>query len=165
MDGEDQDPVIATRLPELLVALFLAAIGTMVVADSVWGGRGGDDAGPLAGSFPFYIGLGLLGAGLWTAVTQLRQWKAVRTFSTRSEAKQVLAVLWPMVIYVAAIKLLGIYLASALLIGWFMARHGAHGWPMRIGVSVGVPLLFFAVFERWFLVPLAKGPSEALLGF
>jgi putative tricarboxylic transport membrane protein len=32
-------------------------------------------------------------------------------------------------------------------------------------VALGVPLFFFLVFERWFLVPLPKGPLEALLGF
>jgi putative tricarboxylic transport membrane protein len=31
-------------------------------------------------------------------------------------------------------------------------------------VAVGVPLFFLLVFERWFLVPLPKGPLEALLG-
>jgi hypothetical protein len=31
-------------------------------------------------------------------------------------------------------------------------------------VSVGVPLFFYLVFERWFLVPLPKGPLEALVG-
>jgi putative tricarboxylic transport membrane protein len=32
-------------------------------------------------------------------------------------------------------------------------------------VAIGVPLAFFVVFERWFLVPLPKGPIEAALGF
>jgi len=32
-------------------------------------------------------------------------------------------------------------------------------------VAIGVPLVFFLVFERWFLVPLPKGPIEQLLGF
>jgi hypothetical protein len=31
-------------------------------------------------------------------------------------------------------------------------------------VAVGVPLFFFLVFERWFLVALPKGPVEAWLG-
>jgi hypothetical protein len=31
-------------------------------------------------------------------------------------------------------------------------------------VSVAVPVAFFLVFERWFLVPLPKGPLENLLG-
>jgi len=89
----------------------------------------------------------------------------VKVFATRSEARQVLTVLWPMVVYVALIKFTGIYVASAILIGFFMARHGDHR-PVTTGaVSIGVPLAFFLVFERWFLVPLPKGPLEALLGF
>jgi hypothetical protein len=35
----------------------------------------------------------------------------------------------------------------------------------RLAVALGVPLVFFFVFERWFVVPLPKGPLEALLGF
>jgi hypothetical protein len=59
---------------------------------------------------------------------------------------------------------LGIYLPSALLIGYFMKRYGGYRWPALVGVSVAVPLVFFAIFERWFLVPLPKGPVEHLLG-
>jgi len=70
-----------------------------------------------------------------------------------------------MIIYVVAISFLGIYVASIFLIGYFMRRHGKYGWIATIAVSVGVPLIFFIVFERWFLVPLAKGPLEQLLGF
>jgi hypothetical protein len=32
-------------------------------------------------------------------------------------------------------------------------------------VAIGIPLITFFVFERWFLVPLPKGPVEAWLGF
>ena len=34
-----------------------------------------------------------------------------------------------------------------------------------LAVSVCVPLVLFMMFERWFLVPLPKGPLEAWLGF
>ena len=59
---------------------------------------------------------------------------------------------------------LGIYLSSALLIGYFMVRYGKYRWAITLPVAIGVPLLFFLVFERWFLVPLAKGPLERLMG-
>ena len=32
-------------------------------------------------------------------------------------------------------------------------------------ILLGVPLAVFLIFERWFLVPLPKGPIEHLLGF
>jgi putative tricarboxylic transport membrane protein len=60
---------------------------------------------------------------------------------------------------------MGLYVASLALIGYFMKRHGRYGWALTAAVSIGVPLVAFLVFERWFLVPLPKGPLEAALGF
>lgn len=158
-------PPVATRWPELGVALLLAAIALLVIGDSLRIGAGWADDGPRAGYFPFYIGLALLGSSLWIAAVQLRAWRVVKVFATRTEARQVLTVLWPMAVYVALVKFIGIYVASALLIGFFMVRHGEHRHGTTAAVAIGVPLVFFVVFERWFLVPLPKGPLEALLGF
>ena len=47
----------------------------------------------------------------------------------------------------------------------FSAFKGNFGWLTSVSVSVAVPIVFFLVFERWFLVPLPKGPLEQLLGF
>jgi hypothetical protein len=58
-----------------------------------------------------------------------------------------------------------IYVSSALLIAYFMVRYGKNKPWLTALVSLGVPLLLFAVFERWFLVLLPKGPLEQLLGF
>ena len=77
----------------------------------------------------------------------------------------VFAMLVPMTVYVLAMVWLGIYLPSALLIGYFMRRYGKFGWLSTSSVSIAVPLAFFIVFERWFLVPLPKGPIETWLGF
>ena len=54
---------------------------------------------------------------------------------------------------------------SALLIAAFMRWLGHYGWGMVAAVAVGVPVATFLVFEKWFLVPLPKGPIEAYLGF
>ena len=55
--------------------------------------------------------------------------------------------------------------ASALLIATFMIWLGKYRWIVAIPAAIGVPIFFFATFERWFLVPLPKGPIERLLGF
>ena len=159
------DRPVATRWPEIATAGVLALIAVLVIVDSLRVGAGWADDGPRAGYFPFYIGLSLLAASAWTLVTQLRSWSQVHVFATRAELGRVLTVLWPLVVYVVLIKLLGIYVASAVLIAFFMARHGRHRWFTTAGVALGVPLAFFLVFERWFVVPLPKGPLEALLGF
>lgn len=166
--GADDGPALAERGPEIAVGLFLALIGGIVVADSVRVGTGWGDDGPRSGYFPFYIGCLLLGASLWTVGRELlrgRRRGRAAVFATHAQLRLVGAVAWPMAAHVALILPLGIYVASALLIGWFMRHHGRYGWGRVATVSAAVPLVFFAVFERWFLVPLPKGPLERLLGF
>jgi putative tricarboxylic transport membrane protein len=88
----------------------------------------------------------------------------VEDFAERAQVKSVLSILLPMTVYVVGVWLLGIYVASLLLIAFFMIVHGKHGAALTAAVAVGVPVFFYAVFERWFLVPLPKGPLEALIG-
>jgi len=162
-DGDDKQ--IGTRWPELGVAAFLMALAVLVIVDSLRVGTGWADDGPRSGYFPFYIGSLLLLSSGWILVSQLMRWSRDRAvFAEAPQLVLVLAVLWPMCVYVALIFPLGIYLPSAVLIGYFMKRYGGYRWPAIIAVSIAVPLVFFAVFERWFLVPLPKGSIERLLG-
>ena len=156
---------VGVRWPELLVALGFMAVAAVVMFDSGRVGAGWADDGPQSGYFPFYIGLAMFAAGAWTAWAQLARWRRFELFAERAQIRSVLTVLWPMAVYVALIPAAGIYLASTALIAFFMVRHGHHRLPLTAAVAVGVPLTFFVVFERWFLVPLPKGPIEALLGF
>lgn len=157
---------LRTRSPELGVAAFLLLIAVLVITDSLRVGIGWADDGPRSGYFPFYIGLLLLGASGWVLVSTLLKWRTLTgEFASGEQLRTVAAMLVPMVVYVGGIWLLGIYLSSVVLIGYFMRRYGRFGWPATAAVSVGVPLVFFLVFERWFLVPLPKGPIERLLGF
>ena len=156
---------VKTRWPELAVSGFLLILGGMVVGDSLRVGIGWAEDGPRSGYFPFYIGLILLASSGTVFVKQLLRWQRDdEVFAGREQIRLVIAVLVPMVLYVGAIFLLGIYVSSAVLIGYFMVRYGKYRWAITLPVAIGVPLVFFLVFERWFLVPLAKGPLERLLG-
>lgn len=167
MSTEDNDdgPAMAQRGPELVTALILCGLGLLVITDSLRVGIGWADDGPRSGYFPFYIGMLLLASSGWTVVTTLLRWRSdTGTFAAHSQLALVIAVAVPMVVHVVLIYFIGLYVASALLIAWFMVRHGRYRWPATLAVSVGVPVACFAVFERWFLVPLPKGPLEQLIG-
>lgn len=166
MSDSSKNPTdaVGVRWPELIVAMILAALAVLIIADSLRVGTGWADDGPRSGYFPFYIGWSLLLSSAWIALQQLRRWRVNPQFAERSQLRLVLAVLWPSVVYVALIKWLGIYVASAMLISFFMMRHGKHSVPLTAAVAIGVPLSFLLVFERWFLVPLPKGPLETWLG-
>lgn len=158
-------PAAAVRGPELVVAGLLMIFAVGVIIDSIRVGTGWGDDGPRAGYFPFYIGLILLGASGFVFVSTLLRWKALtKTFVMRSEFAGVWAVLWPSVVYVSLMPVTGLYVASTLLIAYFMRRHGRYGWPATLAVAVGVSVIFYLVFERWFLVPLPKGPLENAVG-
>lgn len=162
--------------PELGVAGFLMLLGSLVVFDSLRMGAGWADDGPQSGYFPFYIGAMLLASSGFVFIKAVAAWMSarnagqadalsLRTFVGRDELQLVMAMLVPATLYVVAMGFVGLYLSSIVLIAWFMRRHGRFGWLPSGGVALGVPATVFVVFERWFLVPLPKGPIEALLGF
>jgi len=165
-DRQETPSRIMIWMADVAVALLFAVIGVIVAVDSWRIGPGWGDDGPEAGMFPFYVGLMLVAAGLFTAVRSLRE--AIhfpKPFATREELRRVFDVLLPTAVYIALVFAIGIYFASAVFIGWFMFRHGRFGAALTLPIALGVPFFFFMLFERWFLVPLPKGPIERMLGF
>jgi putative tricarboxylic transport membrane protein len=161
----DERVAFSYRTAELAVAAFFFLLGAIVIADSARLGAKWAADGPQAGYFPFYLGVLVC---LSSAVT------FVRGLSIRGEKnvgfvkvgqlKLVLSVLIPSVVYVALVGWLGIYVPSMLFVALFMRWLGKYEWWKVALVSIGNSVVFFLIFEVWFLVPLPKGPLEALLG-
>jgi|SRR5512132_689038 hypothetical protein len=158
---------IATRWMELAVALLFAIVGAIVIVDSIRVGITWAADGPRAGYFPFYIGCLLAFTGVWVAAETLLRWKRLEgdTFVTRERLKPVFLMLLPTIAFVVLVGWLGIYVAAFIYVGAFMLWQGKYGWLPTLAVAAGLPLVLFAVFELWFLVPLPKGPVERLLGY
>lgn len=157
---------ISTKAVEMAVSAIMFGLGLVVIFDSRRVGYGWADDGPQAGYFPFYIGLILCAASAWTLLRAAFSKRAAGgVFVSRKKLRLVLSVFFPSLIYVIAIYFIGIYVASALFIGAFMYWHGRFPWIKIIPVSLIVPVSMFVLFELWFLVPLPKGPLEALMGY
>ena len=153
------------RTVELALAAFMALFALVVIGGSMQVGFQWAFDGPQAGFFPFYIGLFILGASIvnfWHSWTEIPR---DQVFASWGQLTQVMSVVIPSAIYVVLVPWIGMYVSSMLLIGVFMKWLGRYGWPMVLLVAVGVPVITFVVFERWFLVPLPKGPVEEWLGF
>lgn len=147
----------------LTVAMMVFA--GIVIYGSLKAGIGWGDEGPKAGFFPFYVGLVILGSSIFNLVQVRMQQTQGDLFAQWGQLRQVLAVVIPAAVYVAVMPWTGIYVASAVLIGFFMRRIGNYGWHYILPISIGIPVTFLLIFERWFLVPLPKGPIEYWLGF
>ncbi len=171
-DQISEKSAASVRVVDMVTAGIIFLFGLVVVWDSYrLGSKWGSD-GPEAGYFPFYIGAILCVASLINFYAALREKKIEdggKSFVSRTSFKLVLSVVLPTIVYVAAIggepiPGLGIYVASAIFIGVFMLWLGKYGWGKTLGVSIGVPVVFFVMFEIWFTMPLPKGPLEAMLG-
>jgi len=153
------------RSVEIGVALASAAVGAIAIYGSLQVGIGWGAEGPKAGFFPFYVGLAILVSAAVNLVSTLRAPDGGELFSEWSHLRKVVAVVIPTAIYVALIPFIGIYVSSALLIAAFMLTIGRYSVWFTLPVAIGVPLATFLMFEKWFLVPLPKGPLESWFGF
>jgi putative tricarboxylic transport membrane protein len=156
---------LTQRSVEIAVALSIAAFALIVITGSIQVGVGWGAEGPKPGFFPFYVALIILASSAINLTEVLAAPRANRLFAEWGHLLKVISLLVPTAIYVAVIPWSGIYLASALLIAVFMKWLGYYGWGMVAAVAIGVPLVTFVIFEKWFLVALPKGPIEEYLGF
>ena len=169
MEAPEENSAASVKMVDAITAIVIFLLGVIVIWDS-WrlGARWGSD-GPEAGYFPFYIGLILCIASMVNFFAALKD-KSGDSFVSTASLRMIMSVMIPTLIYVGLIggvgpvPALGIYVASAIFIALFMKWLGKYAWPMTLGVSVAVPVVFFLLFEVWFKVPLPKGPLDAALG-
>ena len=145
------------------VTLLIALFGVIVIVGSVKAGINWGAEGPRAGFFPFYIGIFIVAASainLWNGLHD----RSKGLFAEWGQLRQVMSVVVPTAIYVGAMPFTGLYVASIVFIGWFMRWLGKYNWLTVAAVALGMPIVTYFIFERWFLVPLPKGPIEEWLG-
>jgi hypothetical protein len=152
------------RTADLTTALILIAGGALVIWDSLRLGIGWGSDGPQSGFFPFWLAVLLIAACLAIAV-QARRRASDRPFVTREQLRPVLTTLLPSAGFVVLTQFVGLYVATMLFMGFYMRWIGRYAWAPVVTISVLFPLIIFVIFEKWFLVPMPKGPLEAWLGY
>jgi hypothetical protein len=157
-------PVRSMRVADVVTASLLMAVGWLVLVAAVRMGIGWGSSGPESGFVPFWLATVLICSTAVIVVRALRR-ASEKRFVTREQLACVLKVLVPAAVMILLIPLAGLYVAAALYMAFFMRVGGRHSWAFSIAVPLAFSLLVFVVFERWFLVPLPKGPLETWLGY
>ncbi len=160
---QSRNPGPTHKAVEAGVTTVIGLLGAVVVYGSIKAGINWGAEGPKAGFFPFYIGLFIIISSLINLFNTLRE-EDGPLFAEWGQLRQVFSVIIPTGIYVAALPFIGLYLASMIFIAWFMRWLGKYNWPIIAAISLGMPVVTYLIFERWFLVPLPKGPIEEWLG-
>src|SRR4029079_17413032 len=152
------------RLFENIVARLTVAFGALVLLGSLQVGIGWGSEGPQSGFLPFYVSLFIIGASLINLL-QVNGGGAKRgAFSSWEQLRRVMSVVVPAVGYVAFVPYLGMYVSSALLIAVFMTWLGGYRTWGPLPIRIAIPIIAYVVFERYFQIPLPKGPLESCLG-
>jgi putative tricarboxylic transport membrane protein len=168
--------LVSNKAMEIVVALLLLGGSAIVISDTIRIGFGWQEGlGPAPGYFPFWIAVILGFSSLINLVATVVRPGEAETFVSVRSFGRVLAVLVPSFVYAALIggislgpvtvPGMGIYVSSAIFICFFTLAIGRLSVLKSVLVSIFVPVVLFFMFEKWFLVPLPKGPLEALLGY
>jgi hypothetical protein len=152
------------RQVEIGVVIATALFGVVVIIGSLQVGIDWGVEGPKAGFFPFYVGVVILISSAVNLIRTFADTKPDWVFASWSQLRSVMSVLLPTAVYVGALPYLGIYITSMILIGSFMKYLGRYSWLVTLAISIGTPVVIYLTFEKWFLVPLPKGPIEDWLG-
>jgi hypothetical protein len=152
------------RTADLVTAGVLFLLAGVVLVDAIRLGFWWGSDGPQSGFLPFWLAVTAMAACAAIAARAVRRPQDT-PFLTAQQALPVLKVLGPAAGLVLATQVIGLYVSSAVYIGLYMRWIGNHRWGTVLALSLGIPLVTFVIFERWFLVPLPKGPLEAWLGY
>ena len=162
--AKERAPVRSWRATDFAVATLLLAVGGLFLVSSIRMGIGWGSDGPEGGFVPFWLSTAMIlsCAGI---VAQAVRRTSEKAFATREQLGRVLQVLLPAAAMVLLTELLGLYVATALYMAFSMRWGGRHSWVFSIALPVAICVATFIVFEKWFLVPMPKGPLEAWLGY
>jgi len=152
------------RAAEFVTASLLILLGGVVLFDAVRIGFGWGPDGPRSGFFPFWLAL-IMVVVCGVILVQAALGHRGKSFVSREQFSLVLKVLWPAIAAVALMHFVGLYVASALYMAFYMRWVGRHSWLAVVVIALGIPIGSFLVFEKWFLVPMPKGPLEQWLGY
>jgi hypothetical protein len=162
-EGEAGGAGPAQRSVEIGVAVATALLGLIVILGSLEVGVGWGAEGPKSGFFPFYLGIIIIGASAINLLEAARGPHDKR-FADWGQLRQVVAIVIPTAFYVTVIPWAGIYVSSLLLIAVFMMWLGSYRPLPAIGLATIIIVATYLTFEKWFMVPLPKGPLEDWLG-
>jgi putative tricarboxylic transport membrane protein len=137
----DSPAVTSNRVVDVVVSLLLLALAATLGYDNWLTGIGWDSTGPQAGYFPFYLSV------------------------TRAQARRVMAVFVPTLLFCLVTQFLGLYVASFLLIAGFMRLVGKIALWKSLLTALVFTAAMFVTFDIAFDVIMPKGPLEAAFGY
>jgi hypothetical protein len=123
-------------------------------------GSGWGADGPQAGFFPFLMAI-LMVVGCLVVIRQAIKGtssvKGEKSFVLPGGFRPVLTVFLPAIGMILLTEVIGLYLAAMVYLAGYIRLVGEYRWRTVLLVSIPVPLAFYWVFEKIFLIPMPMG--------
>ena len=162
----DSPAITSTRAVDVVVSLLLFALAVTLGYDNWRTGAGWESTGPQPGYFPFYLSVILGGGSLYGLIAAFVAHRAAsESFVTRAQARRVMAVFVPTLLFCLVMQFLGLYVASFLLIVGFMRLVGKIALWKSLLTAFLFTAIMFVTFDIAFDVIMPKGPLEAAFGY
>jgi hypothetical protein len=149
-----------TKTADIIVAGLLMGIGILVAFDSLRLGSGWGLEGPRPGFFPFLMSLLVLGGCILIirqAVTGKSSVKGGKPFVPPGGLMPVLTVALPALGMVIVTEIIGLYIAAMIYLVGYIRWVGGFRWRTVLLVSIPIPLIFYWLFDKIFLIPMPMG--------
>jgi hypothetical protein len=155
--------MVSRRSLETATAFLTGAFGAAVAISSRDNGIGWSAAGVDAGTFPFIVGLIILGGSVFNLV---KGWPRNDYAVLRpSELRRLGLLFIPAVIYVGVIPLTGIVLASAFYVFAALAWQKQGALVLSGVAAAATAAALYLIFELTFQISLPRGVLGTALGF
>lgn len=163
---EDDSPsVVSSGTIEIFVCVLLLALAATLGHDNWRTGAAWDATGPKPGYFPFYLCVILGGGCIYGPIAALvARRTASETFVTRAQARRVMAVFVPTLLFCLVTQFLGLYVASFLRIAGFMRLVGRIALWKSLFTALVFTAIMFVTFDIAFDVIMPKGGLRLLAG-
>jgi putative tricarboxylic transport membrane protein len=149
-----------TKTADIVVAGLLMCIGLLVAFDSLRLGSGWGLEGPRPGFFPFLMSVLVLGGCVLIirqAVTGKSSVKGGKPFVPPGGMRPVFMVFFPALGMVIATEIVGLYVAAIIYLAAYIRWIGKFRWSTVLLISIPIPLIFYVVFDKFFLIPMPLG--------
>jgi len=151
---------MTTKSADIMVAVILLCLGLVVGFDSFRLGSGWGMEGPKAGFFPIVMAI-IAVAGCLVIIRQAMKGtssvKGSKPFVPAGGMKPVLTVFIPACGMVLLTEVVGLYVAAMIYLAAYIKIVGGYRWRTVLLVSIPIPLIFYWVFEKIFLIPMPAG--------
>jgi putative tricarboxylic transport membrane protein len=153
----------ADRVTAVLLFAFSVAFAAGALKYYSWWGSGG----PGSAFLPFWLGLVMAVLAVMMLLRSLKEKNPGAAWLPRGEGlRHMLVVLGVTVVFVAALKVVGMILGTALYLLALIRYLGRHPWWMCAAIAVAAAGFNWLVFVHWLRVPFPEGKfwlSEGML--